>query len=138
MPPSDKQRQATAARRSKAMDLALAGVNWQTIAERLEYASPGAAHTDVDRAIKTRAVFEAKVEKQRELEVLRLDRLQVAFWGDAVKGDTKAGDLVLKIIKQRARFTGTELPVKVNIDAQQLADEITALMDDMAGNDDTG
>jgi DNA-binding transcriptional MerR regulator len=43
-----------------------------------------------------------------EMELQRLDRLQRAVWADAVGGDVKALDRVLKIMAQRAKYLGLE------------------------------
>jgi hypothetical protein len=41
-------------------------------------------------------------------EVMRLDRLQAAMWDQAMMGDPKSVDAVVKIIQTRARITGLE------------------------------
>lgn len=41
-------------------------------------------------------------------EVMRLDRLQAAMWEQAMLGDPRSVDSVVKIIQTRARITGLE------------------------------
>ena len=41
-------------------------------------------------------------------EVMRLDRLQAALWEQAMLGDPRSVDAVVKIIQTRARITGLE------------------------------
>ena len=41
-------------------------------------------------------------------EVMRLDRLQAALWEQAMLGDPKSVDSVVKIIQTRAKITGLE------------------------------
>lgn len=109
MPASKAQQAATAARRTKAIALRLAGVDFETIADRLDYASRQAAAKDVRRALEEyRAEESAAVEAWRELEGQRLNRLQAAAWSAAVKGDLKAIETVLKVMAQRSKLLGLE------------------------------
>jgi hypothetical protein len=47
----------------------------------------------------------------RELEADRYDQLQRAIWAKCLKGDTWAFDRALKIMGQRARLLGLNVPV---------------------------
>ncbi|MEZ7005854.1 hypothetical protein [Streptomyces sp. AD55] len=131
---SKAQRAAAAKKRAEATQLRVAGVDWATIAERVGYASPGAACTAVNEALKANLrEQDQSVEELRALGVAKVNRLQAAFWADAVvKKDPKAGKLVLECIKQEARFQGTEAPTRINMEAQRLADEILAVFDEGA------
>lgn len=111
-------------------------MGWQAIADKLGYASRGAAQTDVERATAAAAKEDARIEDLRNLERQRCDRLQMAFWGPAMKRDHKAADIVLKVMKHRAELDGTKAPTKINVDAQKLADEINAMMDEVVGGQD--
>jgi hypothetical protein len=109
MPASKAQQAATAARRTKAIALRMAGVDYETIADRLDYASRQAAAKDVRRALEEyRAEETAAIEAWRELEGQRLDRLQAAAWSAAAKGDLKAIETVLKVMAQRSKLLGLE------------------------------
>lgn len=134
---SKAQRAAAAKKRAEATQLRIAGVDWQTIADRVGYASAGAACTAVNEALKANLrEQDQSVEELRALAVAKVNRLQAAFWPDAVvKKDLKAGKLVLECIKQEARFQGTEAPTRVNVEAQRLVDEILAAMDEADGGD---
>lgn len=113
MPASRAQQAKTAERRRKAIAMALAGFDWDTIADRLEYASRGAAHTDVTRAMEkaaAEATRDADVLRQVELE--RINRLQVAYWPKAIAGDTDAAKVVQWCIDRRAKLTGLDAPIK--------------------------
>ena len=46
------------------------------------------------------------IDEVRELEDSRLDALQAAVWTDAIAGDPRAVQLVLKIMDQRAKLLG--------------------------------
>lgn len=129
MSASKAQRAAVAERRAKAIALRRAGLDWQAIADRLGYSSRGAACQDVTRAMRKALKEEAgEAELLRYQTVERYDRLQAAFWSRALGGDPKAADVVLKCIAGRARIEGTEAPARVSVDAQQLGDEILALI----------
>lgn len=114
MPASRAQQAATAERRAKAIAMYLGGVtDWQKIATTLGYASRGAAHTDVTRALE-RATAEANrnADVLRQQELMRLDRLQQALWTKALAGDPKATYAVLGIIDRRCKILGLDAPVR--------------------------
>ncbi|MFF4409825.1 hypothetical protein [Streptomyces sp. NPDC001404] len=116
MPASKAQRAATAQRRAQAIALRLAGMDYQTISERLGYADRGAASKDVHRALESALEAEsAAAETLRELEVQRLDRMQAAAWAKAAKGDLKAIETVLKVIDRRARLLGLDKPARTEL-----------------------
>ncbi|MFD5451213.1 hypothetical protein [Streptomyces sp. NPDC127100] len=116
MPASKAQRAATAKRRSQAIALRLAGMDYQTIAERLDYADRGAASKDICRALEANLEAESVAAATlRELEVQRLDRMQAAAWAKAAKGDLKAIETVLKVIDRRARLLGLDRPARTEI-----------------------
>ncbi|MEU5834490.1 hypothetical protein ABZ820_12570 [Streptomyces diacarni] len=135
MAASKAQRAAAAKKRAQAVALRIAGMDWATIAERTGYRSAGAACTAVTEAMKANLHEQAhNAEELRALTVMRYDRLQAAYWPDALKGDKKAADVVLKCLAGRARIEGTEAPTRLNVDAQKLGDEILALLDDHGGD----
>lgn len=111
MPPSKAQRAKTAERREKAIALRLAGATWEQIAQALKYAGKAAAYVDVQRALRQR--IEAQHERADELlmlELMRLDRLQQGLWAQAIGGDPKAADAVLRVIDRRIRLLGLDGP----------------------------
>jgi hypothetical protein len=109
MPASKAQRTKTAERRSQAVKLRIAGADWETIARTCGYASRGAACTDVTRAMEA-ATAEAtrNADVLRHLELARLDRLQQAFWPEALKGDADAARTVLACIDRRVKLQRLE------------------------------
>ncbi|MEU2453929.1 hypothetical protein ABZ605_28100 [Streptomyces sp. NPDC012765] len=116
MPASKAQQATTAHRRAQAIALRLAGMDYQTIAERLQYADRGAASKDVHRALEANLEAESVAAATlRELEVQRLDRMQAAAWAKAAKGDLKAIETVLKVIDRRARLLGLDRPARTEI-----------------------
>jgi hypothetical protein len=101
-------------RERQALDLRKAGGTFEQIATQLGYRDAGGAHKAVARALKR--VPAAGVEELREVESLRLERLLLAVWRDATGGDLKAVDRALRIIDQRARLLGLNVPVKAEVD----------------------
>lgn len=116
MPHSKAKMAQVAKRRADAIRLRLAGMDYDTIADRLGYSSRGAASKDIYRAFDAfRAEEEAAVETWREIEAQRLDRLQAAAWPAAAKGDLKAIETVLKVIAQRTKLLGLDAPVRTEL-----------------------
>jgi len=116
MPASKAQRAKTAKRRTQAIELRVSGMDWQSIANELGYASRGAAWTDVTRALEANlAEMSQKVDVLREQEALRLDQLQEAVWPHARNGDVRAVEAVLKVIDRRVRLFGLDAPQRADV-----------------------
>lgn len=130
MPPSRAQRAKTAERRRQAIELRLAGVNWETIAAQLGYADKGSAHKDVTRALETSvAAMGQNAAVLRETELQRLDRIQRGLWAAAAGGDSKAADTVLRVIDRRIKLLGLDLPAgEDEAMRQQLAARLSGQM----------
>lgn len=138
MPASKEQQAATAKRRQQAVAMYIAGVtDWQTIADKLGYASRGAAHTDVMRALQKVAVDTVRdVETLLRIELMRLDRLQQSLWPQALKGDMHAAQLILSISDRRVKWQQLGAPTRhqiITIGAIESA--IAELEKELAGND---
>lgn len=133
MPASRAQRAATAERRAKAVALRLAGLDFQTIADKLHYADRAAAHKDITRAMEANvAEMNRNADVLRQEELDRLMRLQLGVWPAATAGDPKAVQVALGIIDRRCKLLGLDAPVRhevVTLDAidnaiQQLTAEL--------------
>ena len=98
----EKQRQALA--------LALAGLDYQSIADRLGYNSRQAAWKSVQSAME-KAIRPA-AEEYKELQLSRLDVMLKSIWPDILKGDLKAIDRALRIEERRSRLLGLDAPLK--------------------------
>jgi hypothetical protein len=113
MPASKAKRAEVAERRSKAIAMRLAGMDYDTIAKRLGYYNRGAAYNDITAALEQNVAEQnrnADVLRQEELQ--RLDRLQAGVWTAAASGDTKAVDTALRIIDRRCKLLGLDAPVR--------------------------
>jgi hypothetical protein len=113
----------------------MAGASFDEIAESLGYADRGGAFKAVMTALNS-TLLEPAAEV-RELELKRLDRLWLAVWDLATKGDLQAVDACLRIMKRRADFEGLDAPrdmrhsgnVQLNLTDEQRAERITALLE---------
>jgi hypothetical protein len=124
MPASRAQQAKTAERRRSAIAMALAGADWDTIADRLGYASKGAAHTDVTRAMEKAAAEATRdADVLRHIELARIARMQVAYWPRALGGrppeggavlppDPDAAKVVQWCIDRRCKLLGLDAPTR--------------------------
>lgn len=104
MPQSAAARVATAARRLRCVELAATGKTYAEIASQVGFANKSSARKAVVAALAARQVD--AVDDLRRLEVSRLDQLQSASWEDALAGDARAVDRILRIITLRAKLLG--------------------------------
>jgi len=110
-----------------AYQLRLAGHDWPQVAQKLRYKSGHAAEKDVHNWLyranekRTREGFirtrEAMHNDAVNAEVSRLDRLQAAYWEDAIGGDLPSAQFCLRVIQERSKLQGLENP-QANIQTQ--------------------
>ncbi len=91
-------------RQTQAVEMMLAGKDFDTIAAELGYATRSGAWRAVQRALSKQR--EALAGEYLMLEIQRLDALQVALWGQAMAGDVKAALGCLRIVEQRLSLLG--------------------------------
>ena len=111
LPPVNGQhrnRALAAARRARAVELRTAGLTYDQIAVKLGYANRGTVYRVVAEAL--RAQTAEAVGELRNLEVQRLDRVQLAMWNKAMDGDVPSGMAVLRCIMSRCRLLGLDGP----------------------------
>jgi hypothetical protein len=98
-------------REIKVLELRRAGLTWAAIAEQTGYADATGAYAAYKRAIKR--VMDEPADDVRKQELDRLDRLQVAVWNRALKGDDKAINTVLRLMERRARLLGLDAAQRI-------------------------
>jgi hypothetical protein len=103
-------------RENKIIELRRAGATWAVIAERVGYASASGAYNAYQRIAER--VIRPNLEEYRDMELDRLDRLQMSVWPKALNGDSRAVDSVLKIIDRRTRILGLDAAKEVNLKAE--------------------
>ena len=91
-------------RQCRAVELVLEGKKYDDIAREVGYANRGTAHRAVAKALSERVVD--NIDELRALEGNRLDALQAALWDDAMDGDVRAANTIVKIIALRCRLLG--------------------------------
>jgi transposase len=100
------------ARRAEAMSLAMAGLTYEQIGDRLGISRNGARDL-IERVLAT-AVNQAAPEL-RAMENARLDRAQSAIWSKVLSGELAAVQTFLAISARRAKMNGIDEPTKVNL-----------------------
>ena len=104
----DKERQVLELKRS--------GATWDAIAQVVGYSNGSGAFKAYQRAMVR--TLQQPADELRDAEVDRLDRLQRAYWFEAI-GDKntppvhKSAEIVLKIIDRRAKLLGLDAPTKI-------------------------
>jgi hypothetical protein len=89
-----------------AQQLRLAGAQWDEIATALGYQTGATAHTVVKREIGKVQANKQTRQEMLDLELERLDMLQLVVWRRARQGDLKAIEAVLKIMATRHKLLG--------------------------------
>jgi hypothetical protein len=120
------------AKETEVVKLRRGGLTWDSIAERMGYAYPAAAHAAYKRAA-ARVVHE-DVEAIRAIETDRLDVIQSAVWGKALSGEINAVQTVLKIMERRSKLLGLDSPIKQQVevttyDGDTIDREVARLID---------
>jgi hypothetical protein len=95
----------------KVLELRRAGLTWQRIAEETGYADHTGAYAAYKRAIKR--TQQQPADELREQELDRVDRLQLALWPNAMKGDTRAVLTIVRLMERRAKLLGLDMPIKI-------------------------
>jgi AraC-like DNA-binding protein len=98
----------------KVLELRRVGLTWSRIAEEVGYADHTGAYAAYKRAIKRTMQQPAYELRAQELD--RVDRLQVAIWPNAMKGDTRAILTIVRLMDRRAKLTGLDMPIKIEQD----------------------
>lgn len=107
---------AVAERRSKMIDMRVAGISFDVIALKLGYSSRSAASKDFTRAMERNLAKErTSIEILIETEVRRLDQMLVSLQRGVEMGNTKSIDTALRVAERRAKLLGLDKASKVEI-----------------------
>jgi hypothetical protein len=111
---SSEESEAEMKRRdARVYELRIQGDTFEQIASEVGFSGPSGAWQAYQR-IKSEWIFES-IEEARQLELMRLDELQVAVWDRAINGELPAAHCVLKIMDRRAKLLGLDKPEKVEV-----------------------
>ena len=120
--PTSPRRVLARERELQALELRKAGLTYARIGELL-----GVSHVAVGKAVRRALAKHSDqtkeaVEELRQLELERLDAVNLAFWEKMMAGDVQAAKLILRTIEQRSRLLGLEAPRPlVTIDQRQVS-----------------
>ena len=137
---SSEEAEAEMKRRdARVYELRIQGNTFEQIASEVGYRGPSGAWQAHQR-IKSEWIFES-IDEARQLELMRLDELQVAVWDRAIKGELPAAHCVLKIMDRRAKLLGLDKPEKVEVNkwdfnAEDLDAEVQRIVDMMNERED--
>jgi hypothetical protein len=98
-------------RETQVVELRRTGATWEGIAQVVGYSNAGGAYKAYQRAMSR--VFDQPVQELRNAELDRLDRLQRAYWKDAIEGNARSADFILRVIDKRAKLLGLDAPTKI-------------------------
>jgi len=101
-------------RRKKALEMRMAGLTYQQIADNLGYGNRNSAYDAVDSAL--RDIPRENAVKLRTLELERLDFAASRIAKRVSQGDLPAIDRWLKIQERRARLQGLDAPTRIQND----------------------
>lgn len=96
-----------------ALELRKAGVPYATIAERLGWNSPQAAHKAVQKAMKQ--MVNDSVEEVKAIELERLNHLFMLAWAKAQNGDLRAIETAVRINERISAMRGLDAPRETNV-----------------------
>lgn len=108
-------------RERRAVELALAGHTYNEIAEQCGYASRSGAWDAVHRLLGREAA--ASADQLRNQDGARIERLILTHWQDAIAGDVKATDVILRLLARKARLFGLDAPLVADVTVRNEVDE---------------
>lgn len=116
----------------KVLELRRAGLTWQRIAEETGYADHTGAYAAYKRAIKR--TQQQPADELREQELDRIDRLQLALWPKAMKGEYQAVNSIIRILERRAKLLGLDAPsiIKQEVTTWEGGDSIDRAVRELA------
>jgi hypothetical protein len=108
-------------RDARVFELRIQGHTFDQIAGEVGFSGPSGAWQAYQR-IKSESIFES-IDEARQLELMRLDEMQLAVWDRAINGDLPAAHCVLKIMDRRAKLLGLDKPEIVEVNRWDFSGE---------------
>ena len=98
----------------QAITLRMSGATIKQIADKLGYASESGAYKAIMRELEqTTQDMGESTEAVRQLEIKRLDQMQLAVWNQARGGDQQSINTALRIQERRASLLGLDAPKQI-------------------------
>lgn len=109
------ERVHAAENRKKAVELRVQGASFAAIGRALGV-SAMMAHKYITKELKELAIdTRESTDQLRQMELLRLDRMELALWDQAINDkEYGAVDRVLRIMERRAKLMGLDAPATIN------------------------
>lgn len=101
-------------REAEAVKLRESGASFEKIGKQLGVTTSGAYRAVARSLTRVIAQTSESAAQLRALELQRLDKLLLALWPRASKGDDAAVDRVLRVMERRAKLCGLDAPVRVS------------------------
>jgi len=114
-PPTSPERVHAAENRKKAVELRVQGASFAAIGRALGV-STVMAHNYIKKELaELAAATRESTDSLRQMELLRLDRMELSLWDQAINDkEFGAVDRVLKIMERRAKLMGLDAPATIN------------------------
>lgn len=122
----------------RAMQMKISGSDWPEIAAELGYGSADAVSRDVHAALEEALLNNEQfsVEVIRMIQLKRLDTIYQGLEPGIIRGNSKSGDVAVKVIDRIARLTGADAPIKtqtkVEVTVQEINSEIERVKQEIA------
>ena len=98
-------------RETKVLELRRAGFTWAQVAEKTGYADHTGAMAAFRRVCER--LLQPPTQDLIRQELDRLDRLQLAAWNNAMRGDVASIHVILRAMERRAKYLGLDSAVKI-------------------------
>lgn len=99
-------------KRLRVLEMRKTGLPQAEIAYRLNISAGQVSEMIREELETTRKLADQAVDDLRDLELARLDAATVYLWPRVEKGDTRAIEVLMKIMERRARLSGLDAPEK--------------------------
>jgi len=136
MRPSRAVKADIAQRRAQLIRMRVEGIPFAEIAVRLGYGGEEpekSASKDFVRACRAARDLEVDAaEDRRYIQGLCLEQLLARYWPDAMGGDLKAAEYVLKVVADQRKLYGTDMPVQVEASISGVLPQDAALQEVIA------
>lgn len=105
-------------RTARAIELRLRNYTLQQIADEVGYSDPSSAFKAIMRGLAAE-LPEAQRDQLRRLEVAKLNDVERITWPDALAGDDRARNTILRCIDRRAKLLGLDAPQQVTLSTRE-------------------
>lgn len=112
-------------REQQVLQLRRQGYTWNQISHQVGYRSPSGSRDAYMRAMQR--ILVEDVESLRALEYDRLEHLHQAHWENAIQGDIRATEIILKISERRCKLLALDKkqPRQAAVEINQYSYETT-------------